>query len=109
MSSLLLWLACVAGSMVEQIIGEQAASDPTKGGDACHRFCARISVILTKNARLSRCCKNRAAGKGSLSRHLEVGSNRDAEVFAKAKALSADKSGSDVDLRSMSRWSNSEP
>ncbi|MEQ8780334.1 MAG: hypothetical protein RIE06_11785 [Roseibium album] len=50
--------------MVEQIIGEQAASDPTKGGDACHRICARISVILTKNARRSRCRKNRAAGKG---------------------------------------------
>jgi fumarylacetoacetate (FAA) hydrolase family protein len=98
--------------MVERVIEEQAAGDPTKA----EAIRARVAAAIGDSLRNIRAGSEEAAevkraliAEGLWSQYLEVGIGPDAEVFSKAQILSAVGPGADVGLHPMSRWNNPEP
>lgn len=101
-----------AGSMVERVIEEQAAGDPTKADDIRERIGARIGASLsniTPGSAEAETAKAALIEEGLWSQYLEVGIGPDAEVFSKAQTLSSVGSGADVGLHPISNWNNPEP
>lgn len=101
-----------AGSMVERVIEERAAGDPS----AAQAIRARIGALIGESLRNITPGSNEAMAvkqaliKESLwSQYLEVGIGPDAEVFSKAQVLSSVGHGAKVGLHPSSKWNNPEP
>jgi fumarylacetoacetate (FAA) hydrolase family protein len=101
-----------AKSMVERVIEEQAAGDPTKAEAIRARVGAIIGDTLDqieagsdKAARV----KTELIETGLWSQYLEVGIGPDAEVFSKAPTLSSVGTGAEIGLHPSSTWNNPEP
>lgn len=101
-----------ASSMVERVIEEQAAGDPTKAEAIRKRVGDTIGDSLSNiKAGSNEAAKVKAAliEEGLWSQYLEVGIGPDAEVFSKAQVLSSVGSGAEVGLHPISKWNNPEP
>ena len=101
-----------AGSMVERVIEEQAAGDPTKADEIRSRIGAQIGDSLTNivpGSDAAMQVKEALIAENLWSQYLEVGIGPDAEVFSKAQVLSSVGFGADVGLHPVSTWNNPEP
>ena len=101
-----------ASSMVERVIEEQAAGDPSKALEIRARVGEAIGGSLRNlKAGSEEAARVKAAliAEGLWSQYLEVGIGPDAEVFTKAPVLSAVGPGADVGLHPISEWNNPEP
>lgn len=101
-----------AASMVERVIEEQAAGDPSRA----EAIRARVGAAIGDSLRNIRAGSPEAAevkraliAEGLWSQYLEVGIGPDAEVFSKAQVLSAVGPGAEVGLHPISKWNNPEP
>ncbi|MCA8881395.1 MAG: fumarylacetoacetate hydrolase family protein [Rhodobacteraceae bacterium] len=101
-----------ARSMLERVIEERAAGDPSRAQE----IRARIGSLIGGSLRNLRAGSPEAAEvkaalirEGMWSQYLEVGIGPDAEIFSKAQVLSAVGHGADVGLHPSSRWNNPEP
>jgi fumarylacetoacetate (FAA) hydrolase family protein len=99
-------------SMLERVIEEKAAGDPTKAED----IRARCTAILGDSLRnvvpgsdKALALKEALIAAGIWSQYLEVGIGRDAEVFTKGQPMSAVGTGAAVGLHPVSSWNNPEP
>ena len=99
-------------SMLERVIEEKAAGDPTKAED----IRARCTAILGDSLRnvvpgsdKALALKEALIAAGIWSQYLEVGIGRDAEVFTKAQPMSSVGTGAAVGLHPVSSWNNPEP
>ena len=101
-----------ANSMVERVIEEQAAGDPTKAEGIRLRVQAVIGDSLSNiraGSEEAAQIKKALIAEGMWSQYLEVGIGPDAEVFSKAQTLSSVGTGADVGLHPISSWNNPEP
>ena len=101
-----------ARSMVERVIEERAAGDPSRA-DAIR---ARVAGVIGDSLRNLVPGSQKAAevkallqAEGLWSQYLEVGIGPDAEVFTKAPPMAAVGWGASVGLHPISRWNNPEP
>jgi fumarylacetoacetate (FAA) hydrolase family protein len=101
-----------AGSMVERVIEERAAGDPS----AAQAIRARIGALIgeslkdiTPGSDDAMAVKQALIQEGLWSQYLEVGIGPDAEVFSKAQVLSSVGHGAKVGLHPSSKWNNPEP
>lgn len=101
-----------ARSMIERVIEERAAGDPSRA-DAVR---ARVGAAIGDSLRNLKPGSPEAAevkrlliGEGLWSQYLEVGIGPDAEVFTKAQPMSAVGHGATVGLHPVSKWNNPEP
>jgi fumarylacetoacetate (FAA) hydrolase family protein len=101
-----------AKSMVERVIEEQAAGDPTKA----EAIRARVGAIIGDTLDQIEAGSDKAARvkaelieTGLWSQYLEVGIGPDAEVFSKAPTLSSVGTGAEIGLHPSSTWNNPEP
>ncbi|MAZ16118.1 MAG: fumarylacetoacetate hydrolase [Ahrensia sp.] len=101
-----------ASSMVERVIEEKAAGDPSKAQEISSRVGAAIGGSL-RNVKAgspeAAAVKAALKAEGLWSQYLEVGIGPDAEVFSKAQVLSSVGPGADVGLHPVSKWNNPEP
>ena len=101
-----------ASSMVERVIEEKAAGDPSRALEIRSRVGAAIGGSLRNikagSAEAAR-VKEALKAEGLWSQYLEVGIGPDAEVFSKAQILSSVGPGADVGLHPISKWNNPEP
>ncbi len=101
-----------AGSMVERVIEERAAGDPTRAQAIRERVAAVIGDSLrglVPGSEKAAEVKRVLIAEGLWSQYLEVGIGPDAEVFTKAQPMSAVGWGAAVGLHPVSRWNNPEP
>ncbi|PWK54671.1 fumarylacetoacetate hydrolase family protein [Silicimonas algicola] len=101
-----------AQSMVERVIEEKAAGDPSKA-DAIRK---RVTEIIGDSLQSLVAGSEKAAEVkaelirvGIWSQYLEVGIGPDAEVFSKAQPLSSVGTGAEIGLHPVSTWNNPEP
>jgi fumarylacetoacetate (FAA) hydrolase family protein len=101
-----------ARSMVERVIEERAAGDPSRAAE----IRARVAGIIGDSLRDLVPGSGQAAevkrlliAEGLWSQYLEVGIGPDAEVFTKAQPMAAVGHGAAVGLHPISRWNNPEP
>lgn len=100
------------GSMLERVIEEKAAGDPSK---ADHIRSSISEIVGTAIQKVKPGSPEAAKVKQFLqsndlwSQYLEVGIGPDAEVFTKAPVLSSAGSGQDIGILSKSEWNNPEP
>ncbi len=101
-----------ASSMIERVIEERAAGDPSKA-DAIRRRCMEIIGDSLKNleagSERAREVKKALIEEGVWSQYLEVGIGPDAEVFTKCQPLASVGWGAAVGLHPVSAWNNPEP
>lgn len=101
-----------ASSMVERVIEEQAAGDPSKAQAIRERVVALIGTSLNDieaGSQQAEKIKEALIQEGVWSQYLEVGIGPDAEVFSKAQVLSSVGYGAEVGLHPISKWNNPEP
>jgi fumarylacetoacetate (FAA) hydrolase family protein len=101
-----------AVSMVERVIEERAAGDPTKALEIRQRVQAAIGDSLAAiQPGSDKAAKAKAAlqAEGLWSQYLEVGIGPDPEIFTKAPVLSAVGAGASVGVLARSAWNNPEP
>ena len=101
-----------AKSMVERVIEERAAGDPTKADGIRARVTAIIGDSLSNLVPGSAAAEEVKAAlieEGMWSQYLEVGIGPYAEVFSKAQPMSSVGSGAAVGLHPISTWNNPEP
>jgi len=101
-----------ASSMVERVIEEKAAGDPSKAQEIRSRVGAAIGGSLRDlkaGSPEAAAVKEALKSEGLWSQYLEVGIGPDAEVFSKAQVLSSVGPGADVGLHPISKWNNPEP
>jgi fumarylacetoacetate (FAA) hydrolase family protein len=101
-----------ARSMIERVIEERAAGDPSRARDIRGRVAAIIGDSLRNLVPGSQeAVRVKAAliEEGLWSQYLEVGIGPDAEVFSKAQPMSSVGWGASVGLHPISKWNNPEP
>lgn len=101
-----------AGSMVERVIEEKSAGDPTRAAAIRARIGAAIGASLRDikaGSEAAQQVKAALQAEGLWSQYLEVGIGPDAEVFTKAQPISAVGSGAQVGILESSLWNNPEP
>ncbi|MGH9915558.1 MAG: fumarylacetoacetate hydrolase family protein [Pyrinomonadaceae bacterium] len=101
-----------ARSMIERVIEEKAAGNPTLALKIRERVMPIIGDSLRDlKAGSPEAAKVKAAliEEGVWSQYLEVGIGPDAEVFSKAQVLSSVGWGAAVGLHPISSWNNPEP
>ncbi|MEQ8659073.1 MAG: fumarylacetoacetate hydrolase family protein [Hyphomicrobiales bacterium] len=101
-----------ASSMVERVIEERAAGDPSAAQAIRTRIGALIGESLkniTPGSEAAMAVKQALIQEGLWSQYLEVGIGPDAEVFSKAQVLSSVGYGAKVGLHPSSKWNNPEP
>lgn len=101
-----------ANSMVERVIEEQAAGDPSKALAIRERVVSLIGTSLNNveaGSEQAQKIKEAFIHEGIWSQYLEVGIGPDAEVFSKAQVLSSVGYGAEVGLHPISKWNNPEP
>nr|WP_315394328.1 SDR family oxidoreductase [uncultured Duganella sp.] len=101
-----------AVSLLERVIEEQAAGDPSRA----NALRAEIQNIIGSDLSAIRPGSPEAAklkadliARGLWSPYMEVGIGPDAEVFSKSQPMSAVGAGADVGLHPDSKWNNPEP
>jgi fumarylacetoacetate (FAA) hydrolase family protein len=101
-----------ARSMIERVIEERAAGNPTRAAE----IRARVADLLGTSLRDLRPGSVEAAGIKALlieeklwSQYLEVGIGPDAEVFTKCPPMASVGHGAAVGLHPVSQWNNPEP
>lgn len=101
-----------ARSMIERVIEERAAGDPSRAEAVRARVGAAIGDSLRNlkpGSPEAAEVKRLLIGEGLWSQYLEVGIGPDAEVFTKAQPMSAVGHGATVGLHPVSKWNNPEP
>ena len=101
-----------AQSMVERVIEEQAAGDPTKADavrSRVHKIVGNTLNEIVAGSEKATQVKQELVAEGLWSQYLEVGIGPDAEVFSKAQPLSSVGTGADIGLHPVSNWNNPEP
>lgn len=101
-----------AGSMVERVIEERAAGDPSAAQVIRQRIGSLIGDSLgniVPGSAEAIAVKQELIDEGLWSQYLEVGIGPDAEVFSKAQVLSSVGHGAKVGLHPASKWNNPEP
>lgn len=101
-----------AGSMVERVIEEQSAGDPTRAAAIRARIGSAIGASLRDvkaGSEAAQQVKTALQAEGLWSQYLEVGIGPDAEVFTKAQPMSAVGTGAQVGILESSAWNNPEP
>lgn len=99
-------------SMVERVIEESAAGDPTKADAVRKRITALIGDSLhdvVPGSEQAAKVKEALIEEGIWSQYLEVGIGPNVEVFSKAQTLSSVGWGADIGLHPKSIWNNPEP
>lgn len=99
-------------SMLERVIEERAAGDPTRAQALRDELSDAIGGAiddLTPGSDAAARVKDTLVAKGMWSQYLEVGIGPDAEVFSKAQAMSAIGTEGHVGLHPISKWNNPEP
>ncbi len=101
-----------ARSMIERVIEERAAGDPSRAAAIRARVTAAIGDSLRnlkpgspEAAEVKRLLQN----EDLWSQYLEVGIGPDAEVFTKAPPMASVGYGAAVGLHPISKWNNPEP
>ena len=101
-----------ARSMIERVIEEKAAGDPS----LAETIRQRVSSIIGESLRDLKAGSEEAAKvkaalieEGMWSQYLEVGIGPDAEVFSKAPVMASVGWGASVGLHPVSKWNNPEP
>ena len=101
-----------ARSMIERVIEERAAGDPSRAEAIRARVAAAIGDSLRNlvpgSAEAAE-VKRLLQAEGLWSQYLEVGIGPDAEVFSKAQPMAAVGWGASVGLHTIRRWNNPEP
>ncbi len=101
-----------ARSMLERVIEERAAGDPSRAAAIREKIGAVVGDSL-RNLKpgSAEAAQVKAAliEEGFWSQYLEVGIGPDAEVFTKAQPMSSVGWGASVGLHPVSRWNNPEP
>ena len=101
-----------ARSMIERVIEERAAGDPSRAQEIRKRVAAIIGDSLRNlipGSEEAIKVKSALIEEGLWSQYLEVGIGPDAEVFSKAQPMSSVGWGASVGLHPISHWNNPEP
>ncbi|MFN4058249.1 MAG: fumarylacetoacetate hydrolase family protein [Roseinatronobacter sp.] len=101
-----------ARSMLERVIEERAAGDPTRADGIRAKVASVIGDSLRNlvpGSEEAAYVKSVLQAENLWSQYLEVGIGPDAEVFTKAQPLSAVGYGAEVGLHPVSQWNNPEP
>jgi NADP-dependent aldehyde dehydrogenase len=101
-----------AVSLLERVIEEAAAGDPTRAAAVRAELNARIGQDLSQivpGSEAAMALKQTLIEAGHWSQYLEVGIGPDAEVFSKAQPMSSLGFGAAVGLHPTSNWNNPEP
>ncbi|MFK5644952.1 fumarylacetoacetate hydrolase family protein [Ornithinimicrobium sp. LYQ121] len=99
-------------SMVERVIEERSAGDPSRATEARAALAGiletSLSDVVPGSAEAQR-VKEVLTEQGLWSQYLEVGLGPDPEVFTKAPVLSALGTNASIGIPAFSRWNNPEP
>jgi len=101
-----------ARSMLERVIEERAAGDPSKAAairERCQAIIGDSLRDLKPGSPEAAAVKKALIGEGLWSQYLEVGIGPDAEVFTKCQPMASVGWGASVGLHPVSRWNNPEP
>lgn len=99
-------------SMVERVIEERSAGDPSRATEARAALAdileTNLGDVVSGSPEAAR-VKEVLTEKGLWSQYLEVGLGPDPEVFTKAPVLSALGTDATIGIPAFSRWNNPEP
>lgn len=101
-----------ARSMLERVIEEKAAGDPSRAEAMRERVQSIIGESLrdlVPGSKDAERVKKALTDEGMWSQYLEVGIGADAEVFTKSQPMSSVGWGAAVGLHPVSKWNNPEP
>ena len=101
-----------ARSMIERVIEERAAGDPTRAATIRTRITEAIGntlQTLRPGSPESAKVKQMLIAEGLWSQYLEVGIGPDAEVFTKSPPMASVGQGASIGLHPISKWNNPEP
>lgn len=101
-----------AGSMLERVIEEKAAGNPSLATKIRQDIGQVIGSTLSNikpGSKEAEQAREYLVGQGLWSQYLEVGIGPDAEVFTKAPVLSSVGSGEQIGILKISHWNNPEP
>ncbi|EIM77775.1 hypothetical protein A33O_01717 [Nitratireductor aquibiodomus RA22] len=101
-----------ARSMIERVIEERAAGDPSKAAairERCQAIIGDSLRDLKAGSEKAEAVKRALISEGVWSQYLEVGIGPDAEVFTKAQPMSSVGHGAEIGLHPVSNWNNPEP
>ncbi len=99
-------------SMLERVIDEFARGRSSKAGDLRGSIMEEVGETLSTirpGSLSSERLKDSLIKRGLWSQYLEVGIGPFAEVFNKAQPMASVGTGSEIGIRSDSRWNNPEP
>ena len=99
-------------SMVERVIEERAAGDPTKAQAVRAQINKAVGGAISgirPGSPEAENVKQILIAEGLWSQYLEVGIGPDPEIFTKAPVLSSVGSGDDIGVLERSTWNNPEP
>lgn len=101
-----------ANSMLERVIEEKAAGDPSRSSrirsDVERALGSSLTTLVPGSPQAS-AVKASMIRDGLWSQYLEVGLGPDPEIFTKAPVLSAVGHGAEVGIAEGSEWNNPEP